>query len=364
WKDLFDSAGSPTQAGTALLDGRVPGADARVLETATRMGTVCLGKTHMSELAFSGLGYNPITQTTPCVNDHDAVSGGSSSGAAGSVAFDMAPLAIGSDTGGSVRIPAAWNDLVGLKTTAGRVSVQGVLPLAARFDTVGPLARTVEDAAAALAVLEGRAPVSLANQSLDGARFVVCQTAVFDDIRDAPHDGFDHAVGRLTDQGAQVDALDIPIVSDALGLSGTLFAPEAYGTWKSTIESNPDKMFPEILARFRGGADVSAPDYIAAWQALDCYRAMFWDAVAGYDAVLVPTSPILPPNIDRLGTDSAYYVQENLLALRNTRVGNLMGGCAVTLPTGVPSTGISLMAPAMAEDRLLRLAAAAENALA
>ncbi len=364
WKDLFDTSGVATESGSALLAGRTPDADAQVMSTATRMGAVCLGKTHMSELAFSGLGYNPVTATTPCVNDHDAVSGGSSSGAAGSLAFDMAPLAIGSDTGGSVRIPAAWNDLVGLKTTSGRLSLRGVLPLAARFDTVGPLSRTVEDAAAALAMMEGRSPVSLAGGTLDGARFVVCKTAAFDDIRDAPLDGFNHAVGRLVDQGAQVEELDIPIVDDALGLSGTLFSAEAYGTWKDTIEAAPDKMFAEVLSRFRGGADVSAPDYVAAWQALDCYRAMFWDLVAGFDAILVPTSPILPPNIERLATDSSYYVRENLLALRNTRIGNLMGGCAVTLPTGVPSVGISLMAPPMDEDRLLRVAAAAENALA
>ncbi|MEM6307051.1 MAG: amidase family protein, partial [Pseudomonadota bacterium] len=155
WKDLFDTAGTVTQAGSRLLSGRTPSADAHVVQTANALGAVGLGKTHMSELAFSGLGYNPMTATPPCINDPDAVSGGSSSGAAASVAFGLAPLAIGSDTGGSVRIPAAWNDLVGLKTTAGRIPLTGVIPLAARFDTVGPLTRTVEDAAAALALLEG-----------------------------------------------------------------------------------------------------------------------------------------------------------------------------------------------------------------
>ena len=117
WKDLFDTAGTATEAGSALLQGRVPRRDARVLRHASAAGLVCLGKTHMSELAFSGLGLNPITASPPCVNDNAAVSGGSSSGAAASVAFNLAPVAVGSDTGGSVRIPSAWNDLVGLKTT-------------------------------------------------------------------------------------------------------------------------------------------------------------------------------------------------------------------------------------------------------
>jgi aspartyl-tRNA(Asn)/glutamyl-tRNA(Gln) amidotransferase subunit A len=155
WKDLFDTAGTATEAGSKLLAGRVPEADALVLRNATALGLVCLGKTHMTELAFSGLGYNPMTATPPCVNDHDAVPGGSSSGAAASVAFGLASAGIGSDTGGSVRVPSAWNDLVGLKTTAGRVPLDGVVPLCARFDTVGPLCRSVEDAALMLAALEG-----------------------------------------------------------------------------------------------------------------------------------------------------------------------------------------------------------------
>ena len=139
WKDLFDTQDVATEAGSNLLKGRIPDRDARVLENATASGLVCLGKTHMSELAFSGLGYNPSTATPPCINDEKADPGGSSSGAAASVAFDLAAVGIGSDTGGSVRIPSAWNDLVGLKTTAGRLSLEGVVPLALKFDTVGPL---------------------------------------------------------------------------------------------------------------------------------------------------------------------------------------------------------------------------------
>ena len=364
WKDLFDSVDVATEAGSLLLKDRVPDADCEVMRTATALGLVCLGKTHMSELAFSGLGHNPSTATSPCINDHGAVSGGSSSGAAASVAFGLAPLAIGSDTGGSVRIPAAWNDLVGLKTTSGRVSLQGVVPLCARFDTVGPLCRSVEDAALALAALEGSNPVDLTNANLVGCRFVICDTVAFDDIRDAPMAGFNKAIECLCKMGAVVERVKIPQVQAALELSGVLFASEAYGTWKGQIEANPDVMFKEILLRFRSGAKVSAPDYVAGWQELDQLRVQYYEATAGYDAVLMPTSPILPPNVARLDEDHDYYVTENLLALRNTRIGNLMGACSLTLPTGIPSCGLMLVCPPMQEHRLLRLGSAVENAMA
>ncbi|MEL6839316.1 MAG: amidase family protein, partial [Pseudomonadota bacterium] len=205
WKDLFDTAGIATEAGTALMAGRVPDRDAYVLQTASAAGLVCLGKTHMSEIAFSGLGLNPITATPPCVNDLHAVPGGSSSGAGASVAFGLAAAGIGSDTGGSVRIPSAWNDLVGLKTTHGRISLDGVVPLCLTFDTVGPLCRSIEDATLLLAVLEGAKPVDLSGAGLDGVRLMVLDTIVPDDVRDAPKTGFDTAVDRLKAAGAQVE---------------------------------------------------------------------------------------------------------------------------------------------------------------
>ena len=364
WKDLFDSAGIVTEAGSLLLKGRTPNSDCEVLKNATSLGLVCLGKTHMSELAFSGLGFNPQTETSPCINDHSAVAGGSSSGAAASVAFGLAAMAIGSDTGGSVRVPAAWNDLVGLKTTSDRLSLSGVVPLCARFDTIGPLCRSVEDASFALAALEGDKPVNLTNANLEGCRFAVCKTAAFDDIRELPKKAFDNSIKRLQAMGAVVEYINIPTVKEALGLTGILFPTEAYGTWKHEIESNPEAMFEEILLRFRSGSDVLASDYVAAWQALDQLRAEYSEATAAYDAILMPSSPILPPNIDRLAQDHDYYVTENLLALRNTRIGNLMGACALTLPTGVPSCGFMILCPPMGEHRLLRLGAAVENAMA
>ncbi|THD76599.1 amidase [Thalassobius vesicularis] len=363
WKDLFDSAGVATEAGSALLKDRVPSSDAWVLRNATALGLVCLGKTHMSELAFSGLGLNPVTETSPCVNDHEAVSGGSSSGAATSVAFGLAACGIGSDTGGSVRIPSAWNDLVGLKTTAGRIPLTGVVPLCQKFDTIGPLCRTTEDAALMLAALEGGKPADLTGATLKGKRFAVLNTVVMQGIRLEPLKAYQTALDRLIDAGAVLEELDAPEVARAMDLAGPLFAPEAYGQWRDVIEANPGLMFARILERFRGGAKVSGPDYVQAWLELEECRATWNARVARFDAVLCPSSPILPPKTERLLTDDDYYVTENLLALQNTRVGNLMGVCAMSMPTGVPSCGIILMGKPMQEERLLRVAAAAEPVL-
>jgi len=364
WKDLYDSAGVGTESGSDLLLGRVPEQDALVLRNATAMGTVCLGKTHMSELAFSGLGLNPVKETPPCINDADAVPGGSSSGAAASVAFGLAACGIGSDTGGSVRIPSAWNDLVGLKTTSGRVSLEGVVPLCLKFDTVGPLARTVEDAALFLSVLEGSPVADLRGTSLKGRRFADLQTMVQDDLDDTVRVAHVTALERLRAAGAEVVPLEVPDLPEAMALSGVLFTTEAYGLWKDVIETSPDLMFPAILERFRAGGDVKGADYVAAWARLEQIR-MIWDqATSGFDGVLCPTAPILPPNMERLLIDDDYHVRANLLALRNTRIGNLMGLCGLSLPTGTPSCGLQVLGQPNCEAALLRVGTAIERALA
>lgn len=363
WKDLFDTAGTATEAGSALLADRIPSTDAEVLRNATQSGLVCLGKTHMSELAFSGLGLNPITATPPCVNDHDAVSGGSSSGAAASVAFHMAAAGIGSDTGGSVRIPSAWNDLVGLKTTLGRLPVKGTVPLCASFDTVGPLCRSVEDATHLLAAMSGSKAADLKGASLEGRKLLILEKATLDEVRTEPLAAFHSSVEKLQAAGAIVERGTIEVVDSALDLSPVLFAAEAYGQWKSEIEAAPEKMYPEILDRFRGGRDVLATEYLQAWRLLAEYRAIWAQETAEYDAVIMPTCPILPPDKDRLLSESAYYVSENLLTLRNTRIGNLMGLAGLTIPTGIPSCGLMFLSSPFSEDRLLRLGCAAEAAL-
>ncbi|PUB14833.1 amidase [Yoonia sediminilitoris] len=363
WKDLFDTAGIATEAGTALMAGRIPDRDAKVLENATAAGLVCLGKTHLSEIAFSGLGLNPITATPPCVNDTDAVAGGSSSGAAASVAFGLAAAGIGSDTGGSVRIPAAWNDLVGLKTTHGRVSLEGVVPLCLTFDTVGPLCRSVEDASLLLGALEGNKPTDLAGGSLAGLRFMILETIVSDEVRDAPGSAFEKAVAKLEAAGATTHRREFPRMHDAFNVAGALYAADSYGWWRELVEAHPEKMFPQILERVRGGKEVSGPDFVAAWQLLHDVRAQYAKETAGFDAVIMATAPILPPHAQRLLDDDAYYKTENLLALRNTRVANMMGTCSVTLPTDTPSCGIMFNGKAGGEAALLRICAAAADAL-
>ncbi|WP_343116233.1 amidase [Ostreiculturibacter nitratireducens] len=364
WKDNYDTAGVATEAGSALLKGRVPERDADVLVNATQAGLVCLGKTHLSELAFSGLGLNPVTATPPNVNDPKVVPGGSSSGAAATVAMGLAPAAIGSDTGGSVRIPAAWQDLVGLKTTLGRLSCRGVVPLVESFDTVGPLTKTVEDAALLLAALEGGRPADLSGATLEGVRLLVLEGKALEDLDEVPRAGFESAVSRLEAAGARIDDAKVAAADDALGLSAILYTPEAYGIWRTAIEASPEKMFPPILERFRSGAGVTAADFVTAWRRLRELRADWAKAVAPYDAVILPTAPIAPPETERLLADSDFYVRANLLTLRNTRVGNLMEVPALTLPTGLPSAGIMFLGRPMQEERLLRLGAAAEAALA
>ncbi len=364
WKDLFDTAGVGTEAGTKLMEGRVPDVDADVLRNATAAGLVCLGKTHLSEIAFSGLGLNPMTATSPCVHDAGAVAGGSSSGAAASVAFGLAAAGIGSDTGGSVRIPSAWNDLVGFKTTHGRLSLGGVVPLCLTFDTVGPLCRSVEDAALLTAAMEGSKAPDLAGTDLKGVRFGLLNTIAMDDLRDVPAAAFADATRRLTEAGATVTPFEFEPMQEAFGFAGALFTADSYAWWRERVEAAPDKMFPQILERVRGGRDVKASDYIAAWHRLTAIRAEYAAATAEFDAVIMPTAAMTPPNIERLMTDDAYYKVENLLALRNTRVTNLMGGAAMTLPTGTPSCGIMLNVVAGQDDLLLRLGAAAEAALA
>jgi aspartyl-tRNA(Asn)/glutamyl-tRNA(Gln) amidotransferase subunit A len=239
----------------------------------------------------------------------------------------------------------------------------GTVPLAAKFDTVGPLCRSVEDAALLLGVLEGAKSPDLHESDLEGCRFAVLTNVVMEDLSDEPKAAFEAAIERLKDAGATVDEIAVPEVEDAMPLSSCLYTTEAYGLWRDVIEANPEAMFSEILERFQLGKGFSGPDYVAAWAKLDLARAGYDRAVAGYDAVLVPTAPMLPPNIERLNSDHDYYLAQNLLSLRNTRVANLMGLCALTLPTGAPSCGISFMAAPNAEEQLLRLGAAAEAAL-
>jgi aspartyl-tRNA(Asn)/glutamyl-tRNA(Gln) amidotransferase subunit A len=363
WKDLFDIKGFNCEAGSELLAGRLANKNSKVYNFAEAHGLICLGKTHMSELAFSGLGLNPSRETPPCVNYPEAVPGGSSSGAATSVAFGLAAAGIGSDTGGSVRIPAAWNDLVGFKTTVGKLSLDGVVPLCGRFDTVGPLTKSVEDAARLFGIMAGKEIELPAPKPIKGLTFGILNNVAMESVVDLPKKAFQSSIEKLKEAGANVSEISVSSVNEAMDLTGFLYSPEAYATWKQKIEKSPDLMFAKILERFRSGADVLASDFIHAWDKLIDLRHQYHLEVEAYDAVLIPTSPIIPPSIGRLMKDGDFYNSQNLLALRNTRISNLMGGCSITLPTDIPSCGLLIMGRPNEEERLLRLAQACELVL-
>lgn len=363
WKDLYDSAGLATEAGTRLLAGRVPGSDAECLIRAGRAGMVCLGKTHLTELAFSGLGLNPMTESPPCVNDEGAVSGGSSSGAAASVAWGMVPLAMGSDTGGSIRLPAAWNDLVGYKPSHGALPLRGVVPLIPSFDTAGPLARNVADAAALSALLSGSALACGAPKDPASLRLLVLEGGVQEGLEGPTGPAFDDALARLARRGARITRLHAPETEMAAALAPFLYAPEAWGLWGAEIAARPDLVYPPVRRRFEAGAGVSAAEHVAAWHRLRALRRVWEARIAGADAVLLPSSPILPPDRERVAADEAHFAERNMLALRNTRLGNILGACGISLPTGVPSAGLLLMGGVGQDARVLAAATAIEQAL-
>ncbi len=345
WKDNIDSAGVATEAGSRLLTGRTPREDATVLARGTEAGLVCLGKTHLSELAFSGLGVNPMTATPENALVAGGAPGGSSSGAAVSVARGLAPAGIGSDTGGSVRIPAAWNGLVGLKTTAGRIPNDGVIPLAASLDTVGPLTRTVEDARLLFDMLAGTE--TPADAAPADAPLQIAETAVWEDADPQVADGVRGALERLAEAGHRVTSAEIPEFAEAYDVAARLsplVTREAWDHWGDAIEANPGAMYPMIEARFRSGLKIDAAADRAARDEFARLGAAVAARIAEGGPIAFPTVPSLPPAIDALLADEALYVRENLRALRNTRLGNILGLSAITLPVrGTVGGPIGLM---------------------
>ncbi len=371
WKDLYDSAGTITTAGSKLLANRVPNRDATVLARATRAGLVCLGKTTMSELAFSGLGINPSFGTPPNPFDRATarVPGGSSSGAAVSVARGLAAAGIGSDTGGSVRIPAAWNGLVGLKTTFGLLPLDGVLPLSPSLDTVGPLTRDVADANAILAVLAGRPAVDLSGASLKGTRLAIPTDHFFERTEPAVLAAFAAAVEVLAKAGAAIVRVPAPEVLEGRALiarHGLIASIEADAAWHEAIAADPDAVFHMVRDRIAPGARHSGRDYIALRDGFARLSAAFALRLAGCDAMIAPTVAGDPPEIQPLLESDAAYTLANALALFNASPGNWLTCTAVSVPCGgaVLPVGLMLMQRAGHDGQLLRLAAAAEAALA
>ena len=363
WKDLFDTAGTATEAGSRLLAGRVPDKDAEVLRRATGLGLVCLGKTHMTELAFSGLGINPVTATPPNRRFPFGCPGGSSSGAAASLAFGLAPLAIGSDTGGSVRIPACWNNLVGLKTTYGALPNDGVVPLCRGFDTVGPLAKTVEDAALAFSILKGWPLPFEPSANLSHFEFVVPTTIVLDGLDAAVAEAFDATLARLAKNGARIARRAEGSFAEFAGLAGKLYPHEAWAQWGGVISRHGDKMYPPIRKRFEMGKSVDVAHYHEAHAQMMQARKRFEAHLPGDAILLHPTVPILPPQVDVLLADEEKFSAANLKALRNTRFINSAGGAALTLPLPQAGCGLQLAAGPDSEPILLEAGAAMERIL-
>ena len=361
WKDNFDTAGTATEAGSRMLAGRVPEKDAPALENASRAGLVCLGKTHLTELAFSGLGFNPMTATPPNAVDRRRVPGGSSSGAAVSTAKGLAAAGIGSDTGGSVRIPAAWNGLAGLKTTIGAIPCDGVVPLSPSFDTPGPLCRTVEDCALLFAAMRGSDPRVPEPQV--PASVLLPETLVMDQLSSEVAAAFDTTLHRLSRAGIAVHKSAVPEFAesaDVLASHGGVIMTEVWAEWGATIDASPDTMYHQIETRFRGGQGFSKADADHAREVQARLSGAIQARIAENGPLIMPTSPILPPFISRLMGDDEYYTQTNLLGLRNTRQGNLLGLSALTVPTATPMVGLMLMDGPGQEERLIAMGRALE----
>ncbi|MEX1153029.1 amidase, partial [Parvibaculum sp.] len=370
---LFDTAGEATAAGSLPLKNRVPARDAEVLVRATRAGAVCLGKTTMTELAFSGLGINPKFGTPANAHDEhvERVPGGSSAGAGVSVARGLAAGAIGTDTGGSVRIPSAWNGLVGLKTTAGRLPLGGTVPLSPTFDTVGPLARTVEDAAALFALLEGRQARPVDTLDLSRAVFWLPGGIGWSELDEGVADALETAIRRLVHAGAKIVEHKLPELDeiDALTWSpkSSRLVAEAYARWGDMLAAGKADIYPPVFDRVMAGAALTAADIIAADLKRAEIRARYLVATAGVDAVLLPAVAISPPPIAALEAGGAAYFRTNRMALRNATIGNQLGLCAITLPAGYDAhglpVGLMLQASPFTEEKLLRLALSVERVL-
>ncbi len=370
-KDLFDVAGEVTAAGSAVLADAPPArAHAPVVARMLAAGFVPVGRTNMTEFAFSGLGLNPHHGTPAAPWDRAArrIPGGSSSGAAVSVADGMAFAGLGTDTGGSCRIPAALCGVVGYKPTARRVPLAGVLPLAPSLDSVGPLANSVACCAILDAVLAGEPPGAPTARPLAGARLALPDTKVTDAMDASTAAAFDRALAALSAAGARIERVHFAAfarISAATSRTG-MAACEAYAWHRPLLARSAARYDPRVRKRIEGGAGVPAEDYLDAVAARRAIGAEMALAAAPYDAIVMPTVPIAPPLIAALESDDSAYNDANALMLRNTGLANFLDQCAISLPChrpGEPPAGLMLVGPAMGDAALFALAAAAEAAL-
>ena len=354
-KDLADIEGEFTRGGSTLTHKKKAKNNAVFIDELKSQGVIILGKTHMTELAFSGLGLNTITATPANPFNEELVSGGSSSGSAVSVSRNYCIGSIGSDTGGSVRIPAAWNNLVGLKTTHNLIDLTGVLKLCPSFDTLGPICKNVDDTHLLFHAMKKGKFQKLKKYKASDFKFLIIKNMFFEDIDSEINDSFNSAIERIIKNGAKVEYKSISEIDNALEISKIVFPAEAYGMWQQEIEKSPEKMFAPIRERFRSGQHILAHDYVFSLQQLFEFRMSFIKKIMGFDAILAPTSPIKPPRINKLIDDHDLFTEKNLLALRNTRIANSLNLCALTLPTETDFSGLMIMGPPNNEFDLMSI---------
>ncbi len=369
-KDLFDVAGEPTPAGSIVLADAPPATEtATAIRRLLATGMIPIGRTNMTEFAFSGVGLNPHygTPLSPWDRATGHVPGGSSSGAAVSVADGMALAAIGTDTGGSCRIPAALCGITGFKPTARRVPLDGALPLAPSLDSVGPLASSAACCAVLDAIMAGEPDRSLPRAVLAGLRLLLPTNLAFANLDDLTEAALDRAVARLDAAGALTDRAPLAAsdeITEAHAKGG--FAPaEAFAWHRDVLARDFARYDPRVATRIAPGADMSAADYFLLTQARRRIILRFEADMAPYDALMLPTVPIAPPPVAAFVLD-ADYRRLNFLLLRNPSAINFLDGCAISLPChapGAPPAGLMLAAPAMQDARLLAVAIAVEQAL-
>ncbi len=380
-KDLADVAGDVTTAGSTALAARAPAeSDAPAVNRLRSAGFTVIGRTNMTEFAFSGLGLNPHygTPASPWDRATGRIPGGSSSGSAVAVADGMVAVGLGTDTGGSCRIPAAFCNIVGYKPTARRVPLDGIVPLAPSLDSVGPLTNTVDCAAIVDSLLAGDPlPPAVGPVPPNGnLRLGLLTDFVLDDLDDVVAARYEAAVSAVTAAGVSVTDVGFPELNELghVNRDGGLAPAEALEWHHRLIADRGEQYDQRVRRRIEGGSRASAVYYIEVLNHRRRLIERFTEVAAGFDAILAPTVAILPPPIagfppdgDPSDPDDRYYSTTNLKALRNTSVGNFLDCCAVSLPmcepdarANAPAVGVMVMAPAMSDERLLGVAATLE----
>jgi aspartyl-tRNA(Asn)/glutamyl-tRNA(Gln) amidotransferase subunit A len=368
-KDLFDVAGERTLAGSRALDDAPPAkADAPIVARLKAAGAVIIGRTNMTEFAFSGVGINPHYGTPGNPFDRSRIPGGSSAGAPVSVADGMAAVAIGTDTGGSVRIPAALCGLIGFKPTQYRVPRDGATPLSTTLDSIGPIGVSVACCAVTDAIMAGQPAKAPAPISPDGLRLGIPQTVMLEDLEAPVAAAFERAVSALSRSGARITELPLEMLSDyaRVNIKGGLPVVEAYAWHENLIERRGQDYDPRIRTRIARGRDMTAAEYIRLVEARADFIRRFDAETEGFDALVMPTVPMTAPPIAAFTRD-ADYARLNLKLLRNTAIINFLDRCALSLPIeppGAAPVGLMVVGRHGEDRRLLAIGRGIEEKLA